>query len=60
MIEGTNNVRYVAGELAYSELLEMRARSRGGTINSDANTISRNLGSPQCAQCTISVWSLRH
>ena len=59
--EGTNNLDYVAGELAYSELLEQAgSHAEAARINSDANTTIRKLGSPQCAQCTVSVWSLRH
>jgi tetratricopeptide (TPR) repeat protein len=59
--EGTNSVRYVAGELAYSELLEHAgSHAEAARINSDANTTIRNLRSQQCAQCTVSVWSLRH
>lgn len=59
--EGTNSFRYVAGQLAYSDLLEHTgSHAEAARINFEANTTIRNLGSPQCAQCTVSVWGLRH
>ena len=61
MTEGTNSLRYLAGELAYSELLERAgSHAEAARINSDANTTIRNMGSSHCAQCTVSVWGLRH
>jgi tetratricopeptide (TPR) repeat protein len=58
---GTNNIRYLAGQLAYSELLNHAgSHTEAARINTAANQSLQRLGIQQCAGCTISVWSLRH
>jgi tetratricopeptide (TPR) repeat protein len=58
---GTNNIRYLAGELAYSELLDQSgSHAEAVRISSAANQSMKSLGLQQCAACTVSVWSLRH
>jgi tetratricopeptide (TPR) repeat protein len=58
---GTGNIRYLAGELAYSYLLE-HTGSHGDAlrVRAAANQSLKTLGVQQCADCTVSVWSLRH
>lgn len=58
---GTNNIRYLAGELAYSKLLDdAGSHAEAARISSAANRSMRDLGLLQCANCTVSVWTLRH
>lgn len=58
---GPSNIRYLAGELAYSELLDHSgAHAEAVRIGATANQSLRSLGLTQCAGCTVSVWSLRH
>jgi len=58
---GTGNIRYLAGELAYSSLLD-HTGSHGEAlrVRAAANQSMKTLGVQQCAGCTVSVWSLRH
>jgi tetratricopeptide (TPR) repeat protein len=58
---GTGNFRYLAGELAFSYLLE-HTGSHGEAlrVRAAANQSLKTLGVQQCADCTVSVWSLRH
>jgi tetratricopeptide (TPR) repeat protein len=58
---GTGNVRYVAGELAYSDLLDHTgSHAEALRVSSAANESLKSLGLQQCARCTVSVWSLQH
>jgi tetratricopeptide (TPR) repeat protein len=58
---GTSNIRYLAGELAYSQLLEdTGSHAEAARISSAANRSMRDLGLLRCANCTVSVWTLRH
>lgn len=58
---GTGNIRYLAGELAYSYLLEQTgSRGEALRVRAAANHSLKTLGVQQCAGYTVSVWSLRH
>jgi lipopolysaccharide biosynthesis regulator YciM len=58
---GTGNIRYVAGELAYSDLLDHTgSHVEALRVSSAAHQLLKSLGLQRCAGCTVSVWSLRH
>ena len=58
---GTSNIRYLAGQIAYSELLDHAgSHAEAARIHTAADQSMQRLGIQQCAGCTVSVWSLRH
>ena len=59
---GKNNVRYLVGELAYSELLhDEGSLAEAARISSEVNQTMRSLGMQPCAPaCAVSVWGLGH
>ena len=58
---GTNNIRYLAGELAYSELLDdAGSHAEASRLSTAANQSLKSLGVQPCAGCTVNVWTLRH
>lgn len=58
---GTNNIRYLAGELAYSALLDDQgSHAQAQQLHSAADQSIRSLTTQQCVSCMVGVWSLRH
>jgi len=58
---GTNNQRYLIGQLAYSSLLDNAgSHEEAARISSAANHSLQTLHGQECPQCSISVWDLRH
>jgi hypothetical protein len=58
---GTTNIRYLTGELAYSDLLDHAgSHAEALRVSSAANRSLKGLGVQPCTNCTVSVWSLQH
>jgi tetratricopeptide (TPR) repeat protein len=58
---GTNNIRYLAGQLAYSGLLEkLGSHEQAAALRSAAYAALANIPGRECSDCSVSVWSLLH
>ncbi|HKF46695.1 MAG TPA: hypothetical protein VKB38_05010 [Terracidiphilus sp.] len=58
---GTNNIRYVAGQLAWSALLDrFGSHAEAARVSSAAKAALSNVRGFECADCTVGVWSLQH
>lgn len=58
---GSENAEYASGELAYSVALQKNGRqAEAGEIRADAMRVLTTRSHSSCANCTVSVWSLRN
>lgn len=58
---GPNNIQYLLGELAYSEMLDRTgSNTEAARIRSSAEQSIRSQGLLQCAGCIVSVGALRY
>ena len=58
---GTNNARYLTGQLAYSSLLDdAGSHAEAIRISSAANHSLESLHGQECPRCSVSVWDLQH
>jgi tetratricopeptide (TPR) repeat protein len=58
---GTNNARYLTGQLAYSSLLDdAGSHAEAIRISAAANQSMQSLHGQECPQCSVSVWDLQH
>lgn len=57
---GSNDVRYLIGEMAYSKLLDRAGRhEEAQRLSAEAERSLPEALKPQCRDCSTSVWSLR-
>jgi tetratricopeptide (TPR) repeat protein len=57
---GTNDARYLIGEIAYSKLLDRSGRhEEAQRLSAEAERSLPEALKPQCRDCSTSVWSLR-
>ena len=57
---GTQDLRYLAGEIAYSKLLDRSgAHAESARLATEAKQEIDNRIRSQCLNCTVSVWSFQ-
>lgn len=58
---GPESIRYLRGQLAYANLLDgLGLHDEASRIETVARHSMQSFGRPQCGNCTVSLWSLRH